>query len=44
MGFPWGAVLSQIAMAFLQMLQDPSFLIIGVIVIALIWLLYQRMQ
>ncbi len=40
MGFPWGAVLSQIAMAFLQALLQPFFWI----VVALIWLLYRRMQ
>lgn len=40
MGFPWGAVLPQIAMAFLQALLQPFFWI----VIVLIWLLYQRMQ
>ena len=40
MGFPWGAVLLQIAMAFLQALLQPFFWI----VIALIWLLYRRMQ
>jgi len=40
MGFPWGAVLPQIGMAFLQTLLQPFFWI----VIALIWLLYRRMQ
>jgi hypothetical protein len=44
MGFPWGAVLVQIVMVFLQGLQDPDFLAIALIVIALIWLLYQRLQ
>ena len=40
MGFPWGAMIPQIVEVFLQALYQPFFLI----VIVLIWLLYQRMQ
>lgn len=40
MGFPWGAVLGQVAAAFLHALLHPLFLVI----IALIWLQFGRMQ
>ncbi len=40
MGFPWGAVLPQIVVVFLQALLQPFFLV----VIVLIWLMYRRMQ
>jgi hypothetical protein len=40
MGFPWGGLLPQIAMAVLQTLLQPFFWI----VIVLVWLLYRRMQ
>ncbi len=40
MGFPWGAILPEIILVFLTAVVNPLFWV----VIALIWLMYQRMQ